>query len=105
MVIEDPYDEDGDIEWVDDSTGGLRSLVREILLGRKEMSGNQTLVRGLVRLKDPLVKSSKKLGEVFPGEAGKNSPGKAWDIVGDIVEEKVSSTSESDRIIIGWGKT
>ncbi|GKF19526.1 hypothetical protein Tco_0068164 [Tanacetum coccineum] len=26
---------------------------------------------GLVRLKDPLVKSSEKLGEVFPGEAEK----------------------------------
>ncbi|GKF31059.1 hypothetical protein Tco_0100857, partial [Tanacetum coccineum] len=58
---EDPIDEDGDIG-MGDSTGVSVSLGGEIFSGGKKW---------IMRLKDPLVKSSEKLGEVFLGEAGK----------------------------------
>ncbi|GJV59929.1 hypothetical protein Tco_1466029 [Tanacetum coccineum] len=89
---EDPTDEDGDIG-MGDSIGVSASLGGEIFSrGKKCQESNigdsdntedgGKIVGGaikacggigLVRLKDPLVKSSEKLREVFPGKAGKYS--------------------------------
>ncbi|GJR45725.1 hypothetical protein Tco_1313828 [Tanacetum coccineum] len=59
----DPTDEDGDIG-MGDSTGVSASLGGEIFSGRNKCKRASEAKRSLV-------KSSKKLEEVFPGEAGK----------------------------------
>nr|GEU75981.1 hypothetical protein [Tanacetum cinerariifolium] len=79
----DPTNEDGDIR-MGDSTSVSASLDGEIFSREKkcqesnigdsdntEDGGHHKKVRGIVRLKDLLVKSSKRLEEVFFGEAGK----------------------------------
>ncbi|GJS75961.1 hypothetical protein Tco_0725842 [Tanacetum coccineum] len=89
---EDPTDEDGDIG-IGDSTGVQASLGGEIFSGGKKCQESNIgdsdntrdggkLVSGAIRAcsgigerdseaKRSLVKTSDKLGEVFPGEAGK----------------------------------
>ncbi|GJR07915.1 hypothetical protein Tco_0790567 [Tanacetum coccineum] len=62
-VVCDPTDEDGDIG-MGDSTGVSASLGGEIFSGGKKCERASEAKRSLV-------KSSEKLGEVFPGEAGK----------------------------------
>ncbi|GJX33094.1 hypothetical protein Tco_0242949 [Tanacetum coccineum] len=64
---EDLTDEDGDIG-IGDSTGVSASLGGEIFSGGKK-SWESTSVEIDSEDKRSLVKSSEKLGEVFPGEA------------------------------------